>query len=325
MSNISKILSLIDIPQLNDSDEEVLNIWLELWTTSVSQSFQDLHDFACMQMPKEIFSKVVETRYKWIYGDFLLEDDLSNSNIIPNLLDRIQKVADNLQSQIIDGREISLDDFWRLWEVEAKEMVFYLSKLSPKIAHIIRQPLAPYYLRPLIERYEREWHEIKTEEKRIANTYTESDNTLSSQIFSLPEDFFTQNANRTSDHLCLRKEITTHGIEAFQNLLTALVEYGYIDCFSLPLLAYRLTGFGNPYDEKQMIIWLKEPRVIRYLISIFQDPGANYPSMLDGFFVDEDGKNFIKTISAGEARNIKKLKIFKEVIRPLYGGVIKLP
>lgn len=140
---------------------------------------------------------------------------------------------------------------------------------------------------------------------------------------SLPEDFFNHKNLRDSFHMDLRQEIISVGVKKFETFLNALSDYGYINRGALPLLAYRLTGCGEqPFGEEQ-IIWHEEPRVIRYIVSKFHAPRANYASRLDKYFIEPQGNTFLRSIKAGYARNIKKLPIFKEVIMPLYGDIIE--
>jgi len=105
--------------------------------------------------------------------------------------------------------------------------------------------------------------------------------------------------------------------------LRALAADGYVDKTALPLLAYRLSGYGKPFGE-DAVIWHKEHKVIRYIIAIMHAEGANWVSSLDKYFVDEAGGTFLNSITADKARNIRKLNIFTQIIQPLYGEVLSL-
>lgn len=319
MTNISKFLSLSNLSQIPSAEEseEIKNLWLEC----ASMRRREVYDTCDTQMPEDLLATITHNRYLWLYDGILSKDDITDSQMLFILQDRMNTLQCALQSPQNYSEEEYVKSLSILWEFFAKAIIIEIPKLPQSIRDRIRPTFAPYYLHPIIDKYEKEWEDILKQEHELVKPHMRDEEDAPVIAFSLPDDFFTQEITNGSKHMSLRDEIKREGVHKFEKLLIALSEYGYVDKEALPLLAYRLTGRGNVFEETK-IVWHKDSRVIRHMIARMHDAG-HYISVLNDYFVNDSGETFLNTITADVARNIKSYSFYKKVLYPLYGNLMK--
>lgn len=319
MANVSKLLSVYDIPQFSENDDDLF----EFWYNSLRGIFGALGKLIDPQLDLEMSLISKAPLFRWLFESLFSDEEFNKSNIIALFPEKIKRYQELLQYHEEGDEKTILEALETYWIFQVKRLIIAITNLPETIAKRIRGALSPFYFRPLIERFEREWEDIQREQHMFVERL-EHDFGSQSEDFSLYDNFFTQKNDSLSFHMNLHPGVVKVGVKKFEDFLRALAAEGYVDKSALPLLAFRLTGCGTPFDE-EIIIWHKDPRVIRYIIANMHEEGVNWVSKLDKYFIDENGNTFLNKITAAKARNIKKLYIFKRIIKPYYGKVLTLP
>jgi hypothetical protein len=210
-SNISKMLSLSDTPDLSTIDDNLLDLWLY----SQSENMRLFKDVPILQSHIQR-SHIV----RWFFGSFISDEVINPTELVPQIANRVSSVMDRILNIDAEDEKEVLGELMEIWEYAVKQTIFQLSNQPPMIAKKIRETLAPFYFRPIIERFEKEWVEVQREEQEFLSSSVKNSDNSPTEEFSLPDDFFAKENNcAQSFHMNIRPEVIHEGAHKFEKFL----------------------------------------------------------------------------------------------------------
>lgn len=330
MRNISKILSLLDFSHL--SEDDVLEI-APFIQDDCLRKVKNFEKAANSSIPNDAYNEIIKLKFEWLTALILTDEDRQ----APNMMELLYEVIQSYEVIARDSDSFSLKDrfsvAYALWDYMAKSIISNMVKQPRPCQELIMLVLSPYYFRPLILQLETEYREIEERVIDYAKQYSENPcqrnaNNKSSAIgverkdtTVLPENFFSLSQDCTHT-LTIKRELKDssklkdHPVRLFTRFLQGLVTCGHINEEDIPALAYRLTGYGEPFDDN-VIVWRGDARVLRFIVAYMTEVGEQKPKKLNPYFVNEAGEHFLMEISARVSTNIKRLP-FRHLLDELY-------
>lgn len=330
MRNISKLLSLLDFSHLSEDDALEIAPFIQ---DDCLRKVKNFEKAANSSIPNDAYNEIIKLKIEWLTALILTDEDRQ----APNMMELLYDVIQSYEVIARDSDSFSLKErfgvAYALWDYMAKSVVSSMVKQPMHCQDLIMSVLSPFYFRPLILQYETEYREIEERVIDYAKQYSENFSQRDAKIESsaigverkdttlLPENFFSLSHNCTNT-LTLKRELKDssklkdHPVRLFTRFLQGLVTCGHINEEDIPALAYRLTGYGEPFDDN-VIVWRGDVRVLRFIVSYMTEAGEHRPKKLNPYFVNEAGEHFLVKISARVSTNIKKLP-FRYLLDELY-------